>query len=302
MKMKKFDMHCHVYKEIGFPRADGSFYLLPEQMLKVFEEKNVARGLILPEVHYEASMTCDVQRIEDVIEISEKYPDKFYFFMNLVPHSFYKNPEADYSEMIEYYLNLGAKGVGEMCANYTFCDPLMDNVLFYINKYKLPFTIHMTHNEFCDYGIRDDMELSGLERAAQKWKDITFLCHSADFWNKISGEGPQNGYPTDKVAPGGRVVELMRKYPNIHGDLSAGSGLNAIKRDREFGIAFLNEFQDRLYFGQDYCALSNNMMHSEYLDELLENGEISQEVYDKVCWKNAVNLLNLNLTADDFKL
>jgi len=302
MKMKKFDIHCHVFKEKGFPREDGLFYLVPDEMLKVFEEKNVAFGTILPEVHYEGSMTGQIQRIEEVIDIVNAYPDKFCFFMNLVPHSFYKNPEADYSEMIEYYLNLGAKGVGEMCANYTFYDPLMDNVLFYVNKYKLPLIMHMTHNEFCDYGIRDDMELSGLERAAQKWPDITFLCHSTDFWNKISGEGPQTGYPTDKVAPGGRVVELMRKYPNIHGDLSAGSGLNAISRDREFGAKFLTEFQDKLYFGQDYCAPTNNMKHSEYLDELLESGEISQEVYNKVCWKNAVNLLKLDLTEEDFKM
>ena len=302
MKMKKFDMHCHVYAQPGFPREDGSFYLLPDQMLDIFEKKGVVRGLILPEVHYEASMTGQVQNVEEVAGIAANYPDKFYFFMNLCPHSFYKNPEADYSELIEYYLAMGAKGVGEMCENMTFYDPLMDNMLMYINKYKLPLTIHMTHNEFCDYGLRDDNELSGLEIAAQKWKDITFLCHSAVFWAEISGDDVHDGYPTGKVQPGGRVVELMRKYPNIHGDLSAGSGLNAIMRDREFGIAFLNEFQDKLYFGQDYCAPSNDMQHSEYLDELLENCEISQEVYDKVCWKNAVKLLKLDLTAEDFRL
>ncbi|MBQ6902589.1 MAG: hypothetical protein IJN71_06240, partial [Oscillospiraceae bacterium] len=137
MKMKKFDIHCHVYKEKGFPRPDGSFYALPEDMLKIFEKKNVARGVILPEVHYEASMTGEVQNVEEVAEIVAQYPDKFYFFMNLCPHSFYKNPEADYSELIEYYLDMGALGVGEMCENMTFYDPLMDNMLFYVNKYKL---------------------------------------------------------------------------------------------------------------------------------------------------------------------
>ena len=44
------------------------------------------------------------------------------------------------------------------------------------------------------------------------------------------------------------------------------------------------------------------MMHSEYLDELLESGDISQEVYNKICWKNAVKLLNLDLTEKDFML
>lgn len=268
----------------------------------MFAEKNVARGVILPEVHYEASMTGEAQRVEEVAEIVAKYPDRFYFFMNLSPHSFYINPEADYSPLIEYYLAMGAKGVGEMCENLTWYDPLMDNMLMYINKYKLPFIFHMTRREFGSYGIRDDEGLNGLERALQKWKDITFLGHSADFWVEISGDDIHDGYPTGKVLPGGRVVELMRKYPNLCGDISAGSGLNALRRDREFGIAFLNEFQDRLYYGQDYCAVTNNMQHSEYLDELLENGEISQAVYNKVCWQNAVKLLNLDLTEKDFML
>ena len=303
MKMKKLDIHCHVYKEKGFPRPDGSFYALPEDMLKIFEKKNVARGVILPEVHYEASMTGEVQNVEEVAEICAEYPDKFYFFMNLCPHSFYKRPDADYSALIEYYLNMGARGVGEMCENMTFYDPLMDNMLMHVNKYKLPFIFHMTHKEFGGYGIRDDENLSGLENALIKWKDITFLGHSGDFWVEISGDDLHTGYPKGQpVVSGGRVVELMRKYPNLHGDLSAGSGFIAISRDRKFGIEFMNEFQDRLYFGQDICTPDGDMKHSEYLDELLENGEISQEVYDKICWKNAVKLLKLDLTEKDFML
>ncbi len=300
MKMKKLDIHCHVYPEMGFPRADGTFFLLPEETLEMFEEKNVARGVILPSVHYEAD--CNVQRVEDVAEIVKQYPDRFYFFMNLCPHSFYKDPEADYSALIEYYLAMGAKGVGEMCQTMRWYDPLMDNMLLYVNKYSLPLTFHMTHKEFGEYGVLDDENFTGLENALQKWKNITFLGHSADFWAEISGDEYHTDYPTGKVLPGGRVVELMRKYPNLWGDISAGSGYNALTRDREFGIQFLNEFQDRLLFGQDYCAVSNDMRHSEYLDELLEAGEISQEVYNKVCFGNAVRLLKLDLTEKDFML
>ena len=76
MKMKKLDLHCHVYKEMGFTRPNGSFYLLPEDALDLFERTDVARGVILPEVHYEASMTGEVQRVEEVAEIVSKYPDR----------------------------------------------------------------------------------------------------------------------------------------------------------------------------------------------------------------------------------
>ena len=296
--MKKFDIHCHVYGKQAFPRADGSFYLMPEQMLAIFEKKGVARGVILPEIHYEASPA--VQTVEEVAQIVRAHPNRFYFFMNLDPRMFYKNPKADYSEIIEYYLAMGAKGVGEMCANFPYDDPLMDNLLFYVNKYNLPFTLHMTHAEYSDYGLRDDGRLSGLERAAAKYPDITFLCHSADFWCEISGDDEHTGYPSGPVAPGGRVVELMRRYPNICGDLSAGSGLNALERDRAFGLEFLDEFQDKLYFGQDFCAPDNELMLSEYLDGLRASGDLSQEIYEKVCWKNAVKLLKLPLAEKDF--
>ncbi len=296
---KKFDIHCHIFSEVGPLRHNGTFYLLPHEALDMFEKTNVAKGLILPEVHYECT---SVQRVEEVEEIVKNNPDSFYYFMNLSPRSFYINPEADYSPLIEYHLERGALGVGEMCEAHHFYDPLMDNLLFYVNKYKLPFIFHMTRREFNDYGIIDDEELNGLERALQKWKDITFLGHSADFWAEISGDEFHRSYPEGKVLPGGRVVELMRKYPNLCGDLSAGSGYNAIARDREFGIQFLTEFQDRLYFGQDVCSPKDEPKLSAYLDELLLSGELSQEVYDKICWKNAVKLLKLPLTEKDFAI
>ena len=84
--------------------------------------------------------------------------------------------------------------------------------------------------------------------------------------------------------------------------MAAGCRLRTDERDREFAVSFLNEFQDRLFFGQDICRPGEDMGHSAYLDELLESGEISQEVYNKVCWQNAVKLLKLDLTEKDFML
>ncbi|OPX32429.1 MAG: hypothetical protein B1H40_02585 [Candidatus Latescibacteria bacterium 4484_181] len=59
------------------------------------------------------------------------------------------------------------------------------------------------------------------------------------------------GYPRRKVVPGGRVDYLLQNYPNVYGDLSAGSGDNAMTRDREFARSFLERNQDKLLFGTD---------------------------------------------------
>ena len=145
-----------------------------------------------------------------------------------------------------------------------------------------------------DYGLIDDIGLPRLEKVLQMFPNLQFLGHSQKFWAEISSdvtEESRYGFPTGKVTPG-RVVELMRKYPNLCGDISAGSGGNAVMRDPEFGYAFLEEFQDRLYFGTDICSIKNERPLSFWLDKAVEDGNISQIAYEKICRENAYALLH----------
>ena len=48
----------------------------------------------------------------------------------------------------------------------------------------------------------------------------------------------------------------MSDYANMYGDLSAGSGLNALTRDEDFTRDFLTRHQDKLVFGSD-CSDSD---------------------------------------------
>ena len=45
-------------------------------------------------------------------------------------------------------------------------------------------------------------------------------------------------YPDGPVAPGGAIDALMDKYPNLYGDLSAGSGAGAISRHGRSAASF----------------------------------------------------------------
>ena len=83
----------------------------------------------------------------------------------------------------------------------------------------------------------------------------------------------------------------MRNYPGMLADLSAGSGENAIMRDPAFGYKFLEEFQDKIFFGVDYCTLSNYRKLSAFLDEGVEMGRISQKAYNKICRENLLALV-----------
>ena len=72
-----------------------------------------------------------------------------------------------------------------------------------------------------------------------------------------------------------------------------GSGYNAVSRDPDFGYAFMEEFQDRLYYGTDICSPTNDYRLTFFLDEAVESRKISQTCYNKVCRENALCPLNL---------
>ena len=72
---------------------------------------------------------------------------------------------------------------------------------------------------------------------------------------------------------------MMDKYTNIYGDLSAGSGANAISRDLEFGREFLIRRQDRICFGTDYLQPGQHVPQFELFEKL---HDLPQTVQDKI--------------------
>lgn len=50
--------------------------------------------------------------------------------------------------------------------------------------------------------------------------------------------------------------KYLSDYPNLFGDLSAGSGLNALTRDESHGAAFLDRHVGKICLGTD-CADSD---------------------------------------------
>ncbi len=129
--------------------------------------------------------------------------------------------------------------------------------------------------------------LDAFERAVAACPETTFLGHAPGFWAHISGDDQfdKTSYPKTEVVPGGRLQDLLRTYPNLHCDLSAGSGLNALRRDPEHAKRFVEEFQDRILFGRD--SFSNG--HQAFLDGL----GLPEDVLRKVYAENALRLVPL---------
>ncbi len=290
------DIHLHTRMFEGPARVDGSRFATPEELRAMLEPHGVRKAVLLPLVSPEGREV--LVTVEETLLVVEKHPDFFVPFMNLDPRQLSNSADADLGHLMKYYMERGCRGIGEVTANLPFDHPLMENMFKHAQVCGLPIIFHISPRQDFSYGIVDHLGLPLLEGALQKFPELTFLGHSQPFWSEISGdlrEEERNGYPEGKVAPGGAVLRLMRECPNLHGDLSAGSSLNAITRDPQFSHAFMTEFQDRLYFGTDVCA-PDNEHHTKlvsFLNDSVENGYIAREVYEKIAWKNAEQLLGL---------
>lgn len=290
------DIHTHATLYRTVPCSDGRFFVTPEELVSTMDGAGIDLAVVLPLVS--PSQRNILIPTEQVLAACARHPDRLIPFCNLDPRQETNTPEADFSRYLRVYKDLGCKGVGEVTTNLYLDDPLVANLFAHCQAAGLPLTVHIAPQVGGYYGLVDDLHLPRLEEALRRYPGLPFLGHSQPFWSEISSdvtEENRNGYPAGPVIAGGRLPALFEAYPNLYGDLSAGSGFNAISRDPEFGDRFLNQYPDRLLFGTDIVYPGQALPIVEYLRDAVRRGAISQEVYDKIAWQNADRLLGLGI-------
>jgi uncharacterized protein len=289
------DIHVHTNPRPAPLRENGAMtYASPEYLIRRYDVIQVEKAVILPEGNPE----CNLQLLseEQAMDIVARHPDRFVAFCNVDPRMGTNDEHAPLQRILEYHKSQGFKGCGEVCANLPFDDPRMENLFRACEKTRMPLTFHVGPKIGGCYGVYDEPGLPRLEKALRKFPNLIFLGHSQAFWAEIaplSSAKSREGYPTGRVRRPGRVVQLMRRYPNLHGDLSAGSGHNAVSRDEEFGLRFFQEFQDRLYFGTDICHPDTDTPLVDYLLKLRAEKKLPEATFRKIARENAVRLLGL---------
>jgi predicted TIM-barrel fold metal-dependent hydrolase len=157
-------------------------------------------------------------------------------------------------------------------------------------------TVHIAPEPEGYYGIYDELSLPRIERMLKKYPKLKIFGHSQPFWSEIGENSDEirNTYVKGKVKEG-RLHYLLRTYENLYCDLSAGSGANALMRDREHAARFIEEFSDRLMYGCDICMHGQTFPFAfdEFLTSMRESGEISEENYYKLVRGNAERILGL---------
>jgi len=287
------DIHVHTCKarHPKVTRPNGTFYPDPKMLVAMMDEAGINKAVVQTTVSPEYRYTAVTS--EETIEICAMYPDRLIPFCNMDPRWLTNSPKSNFRPLLAAYKEMGCKGVGEYIPNLWFDDPLNMNFFAQVEEVGLPLTFHIALKFGGCYGCVDEPGLPRLERVLKAFPKLIFLGHSQPFWAEISKDPDRSSsYPKGKVTPG-RVVELMRRYPNLRGDLSAGSGFNAISRDPEFGYRFMEEFQDRLYFGTDIANVPQKLPIVDYFRKLKDNCLICSAAYTKITWYNASQLLKL---------
>jgi len=306
------DFHTHV-GDFRSPHQMDRVPVTLEELIRRLDREGIDRAVVLPlgaspESTQAPFLLAPNPAVLSQLRAAEPYRERVIPFGNLDPRmgalgnltveQLENPPETDFSWILERFIELGCVGIGEITANIALDDPRTINLCRQCGRHGLPVLFHITGPGRGVYGLFDEVGSPRLERLLQGAAETTIVGHAPGFWAEISGDAaPQDKfiYPTGPVSSGGSLPRLLRAYPNLYADMSARSGLNALRRDWKYGIRFLDEFQDRILFGTDICFADaeGDIPTLAYLRELLSAAEIDPGVFDKITGGNALRILPL---------
>ena len=235
------DIHQH----LGYSgRADE---VLLEHQRRMGVAKTVllpaGRPMNCPSTHEGASNGLEAECLgnEACYRFARAHPHRYAFGANEVPDAPGAIPE------IEKYLTRGAVIIAEQKFGVECDSPEMRRLYALAADYGVPVLMHWQYQRY-NYGFeRFHQMLASFPRT-------NFIGHAQTWWahiDKAYRDDPANLYPKGPVVPGGLTDRYLSDYPNMYGDLSAGSGLNALTRDEDHARSFLERHPDKLLYGSD---------------------------------------------------
>ncbi len=208
----------------------------PEQLLAHQAANGVTTTVLLAG---EGWMREQVGGNSECQEAAGAYAGRFFRFASSDP------AESRTGDVLRGNASRGALGFGEMKYHVAVDSPEMHSVYKLADELGVPVLLHF---EFEMYNTG----LERFERILKEYPRVNFVGHAQTWWANISAEANQQVmYPEGRVAPGGLTDRLLSDFPNIYGDLSASSGLNALTRDSDFTGDFLARHSHKLLWGSD---------------------------------------------------
>jgi len=192
------------------------------------------------------------------------------------------------TQEIERYLKLGGVIIAEQKFGLD-CDSLeMQKIYELAQSYKVPVLMHWQFKMY-NYGFER------FYKMLEKYPKVNFLGHAQTWWANIDKNNLDQSvmYPKGPVTPGGVTDRCLGDYPNMYGDLSAGSGLNAITRDEDFARDFLKRHQDKLVYGSDCNDLDGSKCQGAQTIAAIRRLAGDKTIERKLLYGNAKRLFRL---------
>jgi len=223
----------------------------------------------------------------DLLQARANYPDRF--IVGYCPHPAIGNAPSLLKSAARMH---GVRVCGEWKFRMLFDDPRCLELFHAAGQLGLPVVLHLDVPYLQDAEANKVYQPSwyggtveNLERALKACPETNFIGHAPGFWREISGDADRDSrpYPSGPITPGGRLKPLFDAHPNLYADLSAGSGLGALKRDPGHALHFLNTYRERLLFGRD--------IYGGALLAFLGGLDLPDETWDAIYHDNAAKLL-----------
>ncbi len=181
---------------------------------------------------------------DEVLEAQRQYPRR------AIPFCQVDLRRDDFQRRIGAYAAAGCRGYGEQKQCLPLDDHRIKRMLDVISELGWPCMFHFQDGK----GGFNQGIAQHLEPLLKRFPRVTFIGHAQSWWSHISAEVPPpevSLYPAGPVKTGGLIDRLLASYDNLYGDLSAGSGCNALARDKEFAAGFVRRHRKKLLFASD---------------------------------------------------
>jgi predicted TIM-barrel fold metal-dependent hydrolase len=227
------DFHQHTRYGSAQRRSD-------QQLIAHQIYNGVTTSVLLPG---EGWMLSQVGDNASCAALEADYPGQFVRFTCADP------AESRSLDVLRGNLSRGAIGFGELKFPVAVDSPEMHRIYKLAEERGVPVLLHFQYETY-------NTGFERFENVLKAYPKVNFVGHAQSWWGNISADlKPLEMYPTGPVRRGGLTDRLLQDYPNIYGDLSANSGLNAITRDPEFAGGFIERHSRKLIWASDCDCL-----------------------------------------------
>lgn len=267
------DIHQHTNYH---GRTDG-------EMIEHQRRMGVTRTVLLP-AGSRYGLAVGAGGNDTVMALAKQRPGEYSFFANELPDI------AETRPVLEKYLKAGAIGIGEQKFPVDCDSKYIELIAAIAREHDVPVLLHFQYDRY-NFGFERFLKI--LER----YPKVNFIGHANTWWACIDKNWDHKSqYPKGPVTPGGITDRLLSDYPNMYGDLSAGSGLNALLRDEDHAREFLRRHQDKLLYGSDCADTQGSGPECSGAQQIAEVRRLAPDrnAARKMLYANAARLLRIS--------